>query len=247
MATPSLASSGHQGPIMAQLPRPPSAYHTDSRTHLLALGDPLPPPPPSSSSSVTSTSTAVPAAIPEADHDDFPDPARTWNPDARVYYSRRLKKQPPPGHSGSSASSSSTTTTTTTTTSSSSATSATNGTHRPGGTTIGTSSTSGTSGSCPGSCASSTDSSALPDGFPAQCAPSSPLVWSGQDLSPSDYLRHLGPADIAEVDAALAHFRCNCSLPSFSCSLLAHLSTCPPPPPCPLLTCFPPAIPCDGT
>ena len=132
---------------MAQLPPTPFAHH-------LALGDP------SSSSPVISGSTDAALAIPEGDHDDFPDPARTWNPDARVYYSRRLKKQPPPSQSSS-----------------------------------------GTA-ECP----------PLPDGFPAQCAPGSPLVWSGQDLNPGDYLRHLSPADIVEVDAALVHFRCNTSL-----------------------------------
>ncbi|CCX30019.1 Similar to hypothetical protein [Tuber melanosporum Mel28]; acc. no. XP_002835447 [Pyronema omphalodes CBS 100304] len=83
----------------------------------------------------------------------FPDPAKTWNPDARVYYSRRLKKK--------------------------------------------NSKATVVSQDVP-----------LPNGFPAQIPPATtPLVWSGQDLTEGEYLRHLSSDDITEIEGALAHFK----------------------------------------
>ncbi|KAI5811902.1 hypothetical protein BZA77DRAFT_253974 [Pyronema omphalodes] len=76
---------------------------------------------------------------------DFPDPAKTWNPDARVYYARRLKSPP-------------------------------NNTVVP-----------------------------LPEGFPSQIENTS-LVWSGQDITPEQYIFHFSEAEIAEIESALKYF-----------------------------------------
>ncbi|KAF8541099.1 hypothetical protein BDD12DRAFT_986806 [Trichophaea hybrida] len=53
-----------------------------------------------------------------------------------------------------------------------------------------------------------TSDAPLPQGFPAQIEPATtPLVWSGQDLTEGEYLRHLSAQDIAEIEGALEHFK----------------------------------------
>jgi hypothetical protein len=46
----------------------------------------------------------------------------------------------------------------------------------------------------------------LPAGFPAKV--DTPLVWTGADLQPSEYVIELSPSDITEIEAALAQFKC---------------------------------------
>jgi hypothetical protein len=46
---------------------------------------------------------------------------------------------------------------------------------------------------------------ALPAGFPAQIT--SPLVWSGTDLSEDEYLMQLSTENIIELEQALAYFK----------------------------------------
>lgn len=47
----------------------------------------------------------------------------------------------------------------------------------------------------------------LPDGFPPQL--DSPLVWEGKDIEKrDDWIYHLSDAQLDEIDAALAHFKC---------------------------------------
>lgn len=47
----------------------------------------------------------------------------------------------------------------------------------------------------------------LPEGFPAKL--DSDLVWDGNNLAESyDWNYHLTPADLAEIDEALKHFKC---------------------------------------
>lgn len=57
----------------------------------------------------------------------------------------------------------------------------------------------------------------LPEGFPAKL--DSDLVWDGNNLEESyDWNYHLTPADLAEVDEALKHFKCETtSVLKFEC------------------------------
>lgn len=91
----------------------------------------------------------------------FADPAKTWNPDSRVYNSRRLQQQ-----------------------------------RRAETTPVAV---------------------LLPQGFPAQINPASPLVWSGHTISSSTtYLRHWQKQDIKEIESALGRFK-SLNLPRLWC------------------------------
>jgi hypothetical protein len=141
---PSLASA-NIGPITQPPACSPTAYHTDkgdTLTHDYCGGGP----------GQTQT-TAHQQKEQQQEPTAGLDPAKTWNPDARVYYSRRLKK--------------------------------------------------------PRSC---TTDAPLPQNFPAQIeAATTPLVWSGQDLTEGEYLRHLSTQDIAEIEGALRYFKGVCT------------------------------------
>lgn len=64
--------------------------------------------------------------------------------------------------------------------------------------------------------------SSLPKDFPSVL--SSPLAWTGQQFAhQSDYIHHLDPDEIREIDAALKHFKGETRLPLTLLVLRHHL------------------------